>query len=346
MTNHIYTVLTLLFLFLLTACDGLTPPPVAAPAEEVATAVSSAVGEDGSCPAPSGEPLRVGVLPVLNTLPTFIAQQEGFYDEAGVTVELVPVESARDRSIALQAGELDVSNSDVVGTVLQAAAGTGVKIVRHDSFTADHRFFSIVTGASSGLDSAEALIAALEADEAQIAISSNTIIEYLATAMLREAGYEPQANDYLEISAIPLRLEQLAQGTIAAALLPEPLTTLATQLQGGTAVLDDNGIDFVPVALTVRQTVIDQRPGDVCAYLKAYEQAVQAINAEPETYRQNQVRVPDPVRGSYTVPQFKAWGVPSEAEIEAVQAWMMERGMLDETLPYGDLVDGQFVATQ
>lgn len=343
MTNNIYTLLTLLFFFLLTACDGLTPPLVEAPTAE-APAVSPAVGEDGTCPAPSGEPLRVGVLPVLNTLPTFIAQQEGVYDEVGVTVELVPMESARDRSIALQAGELDVSNSDLVGTVLQAAAGTGVKIVRHDSFTADHRFFSIVTGASSGLDSAEALIAALEADEAQIAISSNTIIEYLATAMLREAGYEPQANDYLEISAIPLRLEQLAQGTVAAALLPEPLTTLATQLQGGTAVLDDNGIDFVPVALTVRQAVIDQRPGDVCAYLKAYEQAVQAINAEPEQYRQNQVRVPDPVRGSYVVPQFAEWRVPSEAEIEAVQAWMMERGMLDEAIAYETLVDGQFVA--
>ena len=79
------------------------------------------------CPATSAEPLRVGVLPVLNTLPTFVAQQQGFFADAGVTVEVVPLESARDRAIALQTGQIDVANSDAVATLLQVAAGDALE---------------------------------------------------------------------------------------------------------------------------------------------------------------------------------------------------------------------------
>ncbi|MEM7737038.1 MAG: MetQ/NlpA family ABC transporter substrate-binding protein [Deinococcota bacterium] len=295
------------------------------------------------CPAPTGDPLNVGVLPVLNALPTYIAAQEGLYEQYGVNVNLVEVNSARDRTIAMQAGQLDVGNSDVVAHVLQVASGQDVKIVRHDSFTADFRFFSIVAGAASGITTVDELISALEDDSAQIAISQSTLIEYLATAMLQQAGYEPEADDYTEVAAIPLRLELLAQGQVAAALLPEPLTTLATGLQGGTALLDDSALEFVPVALTVNQNVIDERPGDVCAYLRAYDDAVELINTDPEAYRQNNVRVPDPVRATYAIPQFAEFRVPSEADITEVTDWMLEVGMIDSTPSYDALVDGQFV---
>jgi NitT/TauT family transport system substrate-binding protein len=295
------------------------------------------------CAAPSGQSLRVGVLPVMNTLPLFVAQQEGFYEAAGVNVELVPIESARDRSIGLQTGQLDVGNNDVMGAALQVAAGDELKIVRHDSFAAGVRFFSIVTSAQSGLDTPEALIQALKDDTAQIAIGHNTVTEYIATRLLRDAGYEPEANDYLEISAIPLRLEQVAQGTVAAALLPEPLTTLATTVQGGTAVLNDSDIGFVPVALTVRQQVLDERSGDVCRFLAAYQQAVEAINADPEAYRDNDIRIPEPIQATYQVPTFMDFRVPAPAELAEVQQWMVETGMLDEPVPYEELVDDQFV---
>lgn len=318
--------------------------PIAAPT--TAPLESTSAGE--LCAPPSGDVLKIGVLPVLNTLPIFVAQQAGFYDALGVNVEIVPVESARDRAIAQQAGEIDVANSDVIGTVLQVNGGHDVRIVRHDTFMPDYRFFSIVTGAASGITTIEDLIVALGTNEAQIAISQNTIIEYLATTMLRNAGYEPEADDYLEIAAIPIRLEQIAQGTVAAGLLPEPLTTLATTMQGGTAVADDNGIDFIPVALTVNQSAIDRRSGDICAFLKAYEMAVQAIAADPEAYRENPIRIPDPLRATYTIPQFAVPRVPDESEIQRVIDWMIDSGLVDggsisNTATYENLVDGRFI---
>lgn len=339
-----YAALTLAVLLMLgsTACVPLAAPTESASQQGSSEAVTSDSGGE-LCTPPSDEPLRIGVLPVLNTLPIFVAQAAGFYDELGVNVEIVPVESARDRAIAQQAGEIDVANSDVVGTVLQVNGGHTVKIVRHDTFTADFRFFSIVTGASSGITTIDELTAALAADEAQVAVSQNTIIEYLATMMLRNAGYEPEADDYLEIAAIPVRLEQIAQGTVAAGLLPEPLTTLATTVQDGVAVADDNGIGFIPVALTVNQSTIDTRSGDLCAFLKAYEMAVQAIAADPEAYRENPIRIPDPVRPTYTIPQFEPPRVPTTAEIQQVVDWMLESGLTEASVDYEQLVDDRFI---
>jgi len=295
------------------------------------------------CEPLTGTPLRVGVLPVMNTLPLFVAEQEGFYEAHGVNVELVPVESARDRSIGLQTGQLDVGNNDVMGAVLQVAGGDELKIVRHDSFEAGVRFFSIVTSAESGLDTAEKLISALQAGEAQVAIGHNTVTEYMASKLLQDAGYTPEPEDYLEVSAIPLRLEHMAQGLVAAALLPEPLTTLAVETQGASAVLQDSSTEFVPVALTVTQVALDERPGDVCAFLAAYEQAAQAINADPEAYRHNEIRIPEPIIGSYEVPTFAAPRVPTQEEIALVQEWMVTVGMIDEAVPYEELVDGRFM---
>ncbi len=311
------------------------------------TATSSAAqhaAQQKCAPVSDVAVLRVGVLPVMNTLPLFVAQEKGLFSERGLTVELIPVESARDRSIGLQTGQLEVGNNDVMGAVLQVASGQALKIVRHDSFEQGVPFFSIVTSKASGLDTPEKLIAALREGSARVAVGHNTVTEYMATKLLRDAGYDPKESDYLEVSAIPIRLEQLNQGLVEAALLPEPLTTLATQVQGATAVLTDATTDFVPVTLTVTQRLLDERPGDVCEFLAAYQDAVSAINADPEAFRYNEIRIPEPVLETYQVPRFAAPRVPSEAEMASVQAWMVEVGMIDAPLPYEELVDPRFTA--
>lgn len=295
------------------------------------------------CAPGNTEPIRVGVLPVMNTLPLYVAQSEGFYADHGVTVELIPLESARDRSIGLQTGQIDIGNNDVMGAALQVASGDELKIIRHDPFMPGTPFFSIVTRNSPGLESPEDVVAALTAGELKIAVGHNTVTEYMASRLLKDAGYEVQPVDYIEVSAIPLRLEQLTQGTVDAALLPEPLTTLAVETGVGTAMFQDSTTNFVPVVLTASQHAIDNRPGDLCRFLAAYEDAVDAINSNPEAYRYNEIRIPEPIIESYNVPKFAAARVPTAQELDLVLEWMVETGMLDEALEYSDLVDPQFI---
>ncbi len=309
-------------------------------------AVAGASAQDATpTPDPNLPTLRIGVLPVLNTIPLFVAQEQGFYVEEGVNVELIPFQSADQQGQAIEAGELDGVNTDMVRVISRAASDSEVKfvVIRHDA-PLGAPYFAIVANKDSGIASVEDLVAALEDGETQIAISSNSIIEYLTTQMLLSAGYEPTANTYTEVPAIPVRLELLNEGTVTTATLPEPLVTFTTTIQGNTFIIADADVtDFIPTVLAFDQTLIEENPEALAAFLRAYERAVTLINENPDDFRDTPIQVPDPVRATYTVPQFVTARVPSEEETAAVVDWMLERGYLEESIAYEDLVNGSLL---
>lgn len=281
--------------------------------------------------------LRIALLPVLNTLPFYVAQAEGFYEDEGVSVEIVPFDSARDQQIAVAAGEVDGLNTDLVVAAL-LNLGAPVRVVRADPPATP--FFAIVAGRDSGV----ATLADLKG--VAIAISGSSVIEYLTTELLRGAGFADEEIVYVEVPQIPVRVELLAQGQVAAATLPEPLTTLATTLQGGTLLADDSAAAFVPTVIVFRQDTLAAQPDAVRAFLRAYERAVAALNTDAEAYRDvliANIRVPEPLQATYPVPTFFAARVPTSEQVGLVTDWMLERGLLDAAPAYEDFVDDSFL---
>lgn len=282
--------------------------------------------------------LRIGVLPVLNTLPLYVAQAEGFYEQAGVAVELINFNSAREQQIAITAGEIDGLNTDMAVQALIAGSGRDLIAVRHEPIRG--AYFSIVAGADSGIESIEDLIGA------EIAIAENTIIEYLTTAMLDSAGLSADDVVYEEVPEIPRRLQLLGTGELQAATLPEPLTTLATALQGGAVIASDSDLSFVPTVLAFTGDIIAEQPDAIAAFLSAYENAVNAINADGEAFREvmnSNLIIPEPLQPTYPVPAFPTAQVPTPEQVALVVDWMVERGLLAEALAYDALVSGDFL---
>lgn len=283
--------------------------------------------------------LRIAVLPVLNTLPLYVAQEAGFYEEEGVNVELIPFTSARDQQVAVQAGEVDGLNTDMAVQSLLVNGGIDLRAVRHEPI--QEPYFSIVAGAESGIESIDDLRGV------PIAISQNSIIEYLTTQMLLNAGFSEDEIVYEEVPAIPVRLELLAQGQVAAATLPEPLVTLATTLQGGTLIASDlDAVDFVPTVLAFNGDTLANNGEAVSAFLRAYESAVAAINTDGESYRDvmtGNLIIPEPLQPTLPVPTFPVANVPTEAETAQVVQWMIDNELLEEPLTYDALVDDSFL---
>src|SRR6516164_8048993 len=81
--------------------------------------------------APSETPaLKIGLLPVLEALPIYVADSQGYFKNEGITVEYVPAASAAERDQLMQAGQIDGMINDLVSTVLYNKDQQKIAVVR------------------------------------------------------------------------------------------------------------------------------------------------------------------------------------------------------------------------
>lgn len=73
--------------------------------------------------------LVIGIAPGGDALPLVVADRQGSFDEAGVTVTIKPFATAKERDAALAAGEIDAMVADLVSAATLEVADTPVAIV-------------------------------------------------------------------------------------------------------------------------------------------------------------------------------------------------------------------------
>ncbi|MFZ7125004.1 MAG: ABC transporter substrate-binding protein [Desulfobacterales bacterium] len=278
----------------------------------------------------AGERLRFGILPVVDTLPLLVAESEGLFTREGIDLEIVQFQSALERDAALQAGRLDGYFGDLLNTILLVRAGERLGIVTTVFHThPEHRMFGIAVSPGSGVRSLDGL------RHKTVAISRTTVIEYLLDRILERHGLPA---DYLvkeEIKKIPIRLQMLLADQVAAALLPEPLLTLA-ESRGARVIADDRDLDTSETVLALAAKG-GGNSVDVGGFLRAYGEAVNRINRSPESYKDlllEKTRFPAEVKDRYRVPIFPEVKLPSEADVGRVQEWLIDSGVMERRLPY------------
>ena len=80
--------------------------------------------------APAESSLKIAVIPVLDTLPMFVAQKQGLFKAHGVSVEFVPVASGAERDQLIVTGQADGMVNEVLSALLFNKDKTQVQIVR------------------------------------------------------------------------------------------------------------------------------------------------------------------------------------------------------------------------
>lgn len=297
-----------------------------------------------SCaPMPAAEDgkLKLALIPVLDTIPIFIAQQNGYFAEQGIAVEIIPVKSAQERDVFIQTGQADGVLTDLMSVGLLNKDAAKVKAV----YTARRPFpeaplFRILASPNADIKSPADL------KGVPIGISNNTIIEYLTDRILAAEGLKPEEIAKIEIGAITVRFEQLMNGNIKAAVLPDPLAQGAIAA-GAKLVVDD--IQYANYSRSVLVFTVDtlkSKPNTVRKFLVAWEKAVAELNANPDKYRGvliEQGRVPPSIQDSYKMPPFPGRNVPSQAEVADAAAWLKAKGLVTRDLAYTDMVDPGFL---
>jgi NitT/TauT family transport system substrate-binding protein len=286
------------------------------------------------------EPLKIGVLPVEDTLPFYVAQEKGYFTDENVKVELVPFQSAVERDSAFQAGQTDGQITDLVAAALLRNAGVEHQVVMTTlGIKPGEGRFAVLAAPNSGI----AVVEQLKGTE--IAVSQNSVIEYVTDQLLLGQGFKPDEIKKITVPKIPVRLEMLLKNQIKAATLPDPLATYA-QTQGAKVILDNSTENVSQVVLIFRKDKLTVKKEEVSGILKAYARAVKDIDANPESFRAlfvEKAGVPEQIKDTYRVAHFSAPEVPTREQFDRVIDWMMGKELLKEELRYEDMVNGGFL---
>ncbi|PID43263.1 MAG: hypothetical protein CR981_02085 [Proteobacteria bacterium] len=297
-----------------------------------------------SVPFAAASPLTIGVLLIEDSVPFYVAEQEGFFRENGVEVELIPFLSALERDSALAAGAIDGALSDPVGAIL---------------FDKGNGLFKI-TALCLGKKPAEGVFAILSSPKSdiveveqlknvQIAVSNATIIEYVTDRMLEEQGFKPSEVKKIEVKKMPIRMQMLLSDSVSAATLPEPLASIAVG-NGARVVLTDRESkeSLSQTVILFRANILDERKDAVAAFFKAYDHAVAAINRDPERFRGlflEKGRIPPFLSDTYRIPVFPKVEPFSRSLYNPIINWLKKKKLV-EHVPYEKMVSTDFIGEQ
>jgi len=294
-----------------------------------------------SIPASQTVTLKIAVIPVIDTLPMFVAQAEGLFEKHGIKVEFVPVASAPERDQLLQAGQADGTLNETLSVMFFNKEKVQMQAVRygHMASAGSGHFFILASG-KSGITDANGL------KGVEIGISQGTIIDYVTTRLLESQGLSATDIKTISVPKIPDRMALLASGELKAGVMPDPLAALAVQ-QGAKIVMDDtSNPELGASVISFRKEVIDAHPDAVKSFLAAIEDAVSMINSNPSQYSgllAEKKIVPQPLIGKYVIPKFPTRGVPSEPEWNDVFAWAKSAGLLSVDVSYTQSVNSSFL---
>jgi NitT/TauT family transport system substrate-binding protein len=284
--------------------------------------------------APGWTELHVGLMPAYNSIPLVVAQRDGLFEAEGVKVVLLPFSSQLNRETALQAGAIDGAVSDMINAIQSCSRGSGARVT-----SASEGNFCLLSSPRSALRTLDDWKARGSA-RVRTGLLENSIVYYLTERMLASAGADAASVELVPIVPLPARLEMLLAGQIEAATLPEPLATVA-EARGAHRLSDAEVLGPTPGVLLFTRKALAEKGGEITAFYRAYDRAVQEVNTHPEDYRQAIVEgceFPPSVTALMKIPRFRRAFLPAPEEVADVARWMMGKDLVATAPSYTDIV--------
>jgi len=294
------------------------------------------------CTNASAQSLKIGLLQIEDSVPFYVAEKEGYFQNEQVDVELIPFLSALERDSALIAGAIDGAISDPIGALLLDKGEGMLKITSLGlGKTPAEGIFAILSAPGSEITAID------ELKGVEIAVSNATIIEYVTDRLLEMQGFSPDEIRKVEVKKMPIRMQMLLSGSVRAAALPEPLASIAAG-KGATILATDADMDksLSQTVVIFRSDVLAQRKDDVSALFRAYRRGVQAINSAPDDYRAlvaEKGRIPPFLIDTYPIATYPEPEPFSRELFEPAAAWLAAKGLVGD-IAYEDMVATDFMA--
>ena len=298
-----------------------------------------ATGCASGAPADAPERTRITVtsLPIVDVAPLYLAQQEGFFRDAGLDVTIRPLQSSPQGFAGLADGSVDIVAGANYVTYLEAQA-------RGD---ADLRVVSEAALASPGLDQVVVSPRSGIRDVTQLAgrtVAVNTPAPNIQTLaldrVLAARGIGPVRYVTMPFAQA---VGALGAGTLDAAWLVEPFVTQAEQAVGALPVIDPCSGPTAALPLDGYFTTsrfAEQFPRTVAAFRGALARgaAAAADSRATTAVLPSYAPVDAPTATLITLPNYPT--TVQAARIQRVADLMTEAGMIDRRLDAASLIAG------
>lgn len=160
--------------------------------------------------------LRIAVTPTLDCLPLYLAQQKGWFDHEGVSVQLIPYQAQMDQDTAIVRSRVHGMTTDTVRMDWLKQNGTSVEQVAKTTLS-----WQLIT------NKAARLTLLTQLDDKMVAMTRHSATDMLAQQIIEKSGLEPEHVFRIQINDINVRLSMLQNGIMDAMFLPEPQATVA-----------------------------------------------------------------------------------------------------------------------
>ena len=291
--------------------------------------------------AKENQTLRLALLPIPDVLPVYVAIENGYFNELGLTVEPLAVGSAVERDQLMQAGKVDGMINELSGAANFNRDKVQVKIVAvARSPIGKSPLFRILAAPGSHIKTIKDLAGV------PIGISKNTVIEYITTRLLESGGLQPNEIKYQSIPVLPERLQLLLQGQVKAVTLPDPLGVAAMKAGAVEVVSDLAQKEVSQSVITFTVDATEEKSELVKNFMIAWNRAAKELNEHPGKYKAlmlKKIRVPKNIEDEFIIPPMPTGAIPSKKQWDDAMSWMLEKKLINTPLKYEDSVSEEFL---
>lgn len=271
-------------------------------------------------------PLKVGIMPAVDSAPILLAEKRGYFADEGIDIKIDIYTNAVNRQSALQTGELDGAMTDYIALVNNLNNGFPVKL----TLGTDGVFPFLVR---KGFE---------EKEEIDIGLMEVSVSNFLSEQFLSDK----YKMNKVFIAAIPARLEMIKSGKLDMAIIPEPMASMG-ELAGLEKRVYENEYDYMPEGMIFTDKALAEKEAAILGFHKAYNKAIKDIIENEELARDiliERLKLKPEVKELITLPEYRLGTVPSESYLNRVIKFVEEKQNESIDLSYQDIVEEKFVA--
>ena len=210
--------------------------------------------------------LKVAVMPTMDCLPLYVAQEHGFFKAQGVDVRLKRFTAQMDCDTAIARGRVEGLVSDLVRTE-RLQPGTPLRYV-----ASTNAYWQLITRRSARIRELK------ELDDKMVAMTRYSATDLLTTIAVDSAKLKTERVFRIQINDVNIRLSMLMGNELDAMFLTEPQAVQA-RLQKNRVLMDTRSMDVKPGVLAFSEKALKnkQREQQLTKFVKAYSQACDSL---------------------------------------------------------------------